>query len=46
MVRYGAFIKAVAYLGEHSESEQYDVLRKAKETKLYLEDEYFREWID
>ncbi|CAL2101683.1 Exodeoxyribonuclease V beta chain [Tenacibaculum sp. 190130A14a] len=46
IIRYGAFIKAVSYLSDHPEPEQNDVLNKAKKTKLYLEDAYYKEWID
>ncbi|WP_077400594.1 hypothetical protein [Cellulophaga omnivescoria] len=46
IIRYGAFIKAVSYLSDYPESEQNDVLKKAKNTKLYSEDEYYKEWID
>lgn len=46
VVRYGAFIKAVSYLSDHPESIKDDILNKARQTKRYSEDEYYKEWID
>jgi hypothetical protein len=46
VVRYGAFIKAVSYLSDHPKPTQNDILNRAKKTKLYSEDEYYKEWID
>jgi hypothetical protein len=44
--RYGAMIKAVAYLSDHPKDDRERVLSEVRLTKKYQEDEYYREWID
>jgi|TARA_B110000285_G_C14983583_1_gene542669 hypothetical protein len=43
---YGALIKAVSYLLDYPEKDYNRILDKARKTKMYQEDETYREWID
>ena len=43
---YGAIIKSVSYLSDHPQEKIVKVLSKARKTKKYKEDEYYREWIN
>ena len=43
---YGALIKSISYLDGHSEKDIKNVLDKARNSTMYKNDEYYRDWIN